>query len=78
MNAPTQYYLTFKANNCNEYDVYESHRCQEKGCLWTTDTPVGETCIPGKEADFVKSYNEKLIEGYVCGYEIEEYIEVEE
>ena len=77
MSLPTQYYLTFKPNNCGEYDVYESHRCQEKGCFWTTEQPV-TTCIPGNEAKFVKDYNKNLIEGYVCGYEIEEYIEVEE
>ena len=77
MTSPTQYYLTFKANNCGEYDVYESHRCQEKGCLWTTDQYVGETCIPGKESKFVEEYNKKLVEGKVVGYEVEDYIEVE-
>lgn len=75
--APTQYYLTFKANNCNEYDVYESHRCQEKGCIWSSDEYTGNTCIPGNEAKFVEEYNTNLIEGYVCGYEVEDYIEVE-
>ena len=74
---PTEYYLTFKANCCNEYDVYESHRCQEKGCLWTTDQYVGKTCIPGNESKFVEEYNKNLIEGKVVGYEIEGYIEVE-
>ena len=78
MSSPTQYYLTFKANNCGEYDVYESHRCPEDGCLWTMDQYVGETCIPGKESEFVKEYNKRLIEGKLVGYEIEEYIEVEE
>ena len=77
MSSPTEYYLTFKANCCNEYDVYESHRCTETGCLWTTDEYTGNTCIPGKEADFVKEYNDNLIEGKIVGYEIEEYIEVE-
>ena len=76
MTSPTEYYLTFKANNCEEYDVFESHRCTEKGCLWTSEEYI-TTCLPGKEADFVKEYNEKLIEGHVVGYEIEEYIEVE-
>ena len=78
MAAPTEYYLIFKANNCAEYDVYESHRCTEKGCLWTTEQYVGDTCIPGKESEFVQNYNSKLIEGKVVGYEIEEYIEVVE
>ena len=75
-NTPTQYYLTFKANNCKEYDVYESHRCQEKGCLWTSETYI-TTCIPGKESEFVEEYQKNLIEGNVIGYEIDGYIEVE-
>ena len=77
--APTQYYLTFKANCCGEYDVYESHRCQEKGCLWTSDEYI-TTCIPGKESVFVEDYHAKVKEtdGIVCGYEVVEYCEVEE
>ena len=75
--AFTQYYLTFKNNGCGDYDVFESHRCQEKGCQWTTDQYVGETCIPGKESKFVEEYNNNLIEGKVVGYEIVDYIEVE-
>ena len=78
MSSPTEYYLTFKDNGCGDYDVYESHRCPEKGCLWTTEQYVGETCIPGKEAEFVQDYNKNLIEGKVVGYEIETYIEVVE
>lgn len=76
-SSPTQYYLTFKnpQNGCETYDVYESHRCQEKGCLWTNDEYV-TTCIAGKEAEFVEKYNKNLVEGYVCGYEVEDYIEV--
>ena len=76
MTAPTLYYLIFKANNCGEYDVYESHTCQEKGCFMTNEEYI-TTCIPGKEAEFVEEYNKNLIEGKVDGYEIEEYIEVE-
>ena len=77
MIAPTQYYLIFKKNCSDEYDVYESHRCQEKGCLWTTEEYTGNVVLPGNEAKFVEEYNKNLIEGYVCGYEVEEYIEVE-
>lgn len=75
MSSPTQYYLTFKANNCGEYDAYESHRCQEKGCFWTTDQYI-TTCLPGKIDEFVEEYQRNLIEGVVYGYEVEEYIEV--
>ena len=77
MPSPTEYYLTFKNNGCGDYDVFESHRCTEKGCLWTTDQYVGETCIPGNEAKFVEEYNKKLLNGKVTGYEIVDYIEVE-
>ena len=77
MTSPTEYYLTFKANNCAEYDVFESHRCTEKGCLWTSEQYI-TTCLPGKESEFVEEYNNNLIEGKVVGYEIEEYIEVVE
>ena len=77
-NAPTQYYLIFRnpENGCETYDVYETHRCQEKGCLWTTEEYTGETCSAGSEAKFVEEYNRNLIEGYVCGYEVQGYIEV--
>ena len=74
--APTQYSLIFKANCCGEYDVYEIHRCQEKGCIWTDENYI-TTCIPGNEAKFVEDFNKNLIEGYVSDYEVEEYIEVE-
>lgn len=74
--SPTQYYLIFKANNCGEYDVFESHRCQEKGCLWTADEYI-TTCLPGKVEDFVEEYDKKVLNGYVCGYEVEEYIKEE-
>jgi len=77
MTSPTLYHLIFKANCCNEYDVYEKHRCQEKGCFWTDPEYTGNTCIPGKEAEFVEEYNNNLIEGKVDSYEIDEYIEVE-
>ena len=76
MVAPTLYYLIFKNNNLGEYDVYESHTCQEKGCIMTTEQYV-TTCLPGKVDEFVKEYQNNLIEGRVDGYEVEEYIEVE-
>jgi hypothetical protein len=75
-SSPTQYYLIFKNNGHGDYDVYESHSCQEKGCLWTTEEYVGNTCLPGDEAKFVEEYNNNLIEGKVVGYEIDGYIEV--
>lgn len=74
--SETQYYLTFKNNGCGDYDVFESHRCQEKGCLWTSDVYI-TTCLPGKVDEFVEEYNENLIEGKLTGYEVEGYIEVE-
>ena len=75
--SPTLYHLIFKANNHEEYDVYEQHSGQGKGDLWTGERYIGETCIPGKEADFVAKFNEEIIGGKVCSYEIEDYIEVE-
>ena len=76
MSLPTQYSLIFKANNCGEYDVYEIHRCQEKGCVWTNEQYI-TTCLPGKVDEFVEDFNNNLIEGYVLDYEVEKYIEVE-
>ena len=75
MQAPTLYRLLFKRNCCNEYDVSEQHRCQDKGCFWTDEQFI-DTCIPGNEAKFVEEYNNNLIEGIVDEVEIE-YIEVE-
>lgn len=74
--SPTLYHLIFRANNCGEYDVYEQHRCQEKGCFWTDEEYTGNTCIPGDETKFVEEYNNNLIEGQVDSYVIENYIEV--
>lgn len=80
MSSPTHYHLIFKANNCGEYDVYEQHTCTQKGCLWTEEKYVGETCIPGNEAKFAEEYNNKLKEqdGVVVSYEIKGFMEVEQ
>jgi len=73
---PTQYYLTFKANNCGEYDVYQQHNCPDKSKLWTEEEYI-TTCIPGKEAEFVEEFDKEIQNGHVAGYEVEEYIKVE-
>ena len=70
---PTLYYLFFKANKQGEYDVYEAHTCQEKGCLMTSDQYI-TTCLPGKVEEFVENYDKNLIEGKVDGYEVEDYL----
>ena len=73
--SPIEYYLLFKANSCGDYDVYESHRCTEKGCLWTSEQYI-EICLPGKIEDFVKDYNDnRILNGKVIGYEVEEVVE---
>lgn len=76
MTAPTLYYLIFERNCCGEYDVFERHTCQEKGCIMTEKQPV-TTCLPGEIDKFVKNYEENLIEGIVDGIEVE-YIGVTE
>ena len=76
MSSLTHYFLIFKANNCYEYDVYESHTCTEKGCLWTSEQYI-ETCLPGKVEEYVKDYNDNRTQaGKVVGYEVDGYIEV--
>jgi hypothetical protein len=77
MTAPTLYRLIFKRNDINEYDVYEQHRCQEKGCFWTDEEYTGNTCIPGKVEEFIKEYQDNLLEGIIDEVEIK-YIEVEQ
>lgn len=74
MTAPTLYFLSFEKNCCNEYDVYESHRCQEKGCVLTEERYV-TTCLPGKIEEFVENFQDNLVEGIVAGVEVE-YIQV--
>ena len=76
--APTLYYLFFKRNNCGEYDVFESHRCQECGCFMTDDQYVG-TCLPGKVEDFVAEFSAKCKEfgDKLENFEVD-YIEVEQ
>ena len=78
MKAPTQYRLIFKNNSCGDYDVYEQHRCQEKGCFWTEETYVGDTCLPGHIDEFVEEHNKELLEGKVDEVIVDHYIEVEE
>lgn len=78
--SPTLYHLIFRNNHCGddpEYDVYEKHTCQEKGCFWTDPEYTGNVVLPGNEAEFVEEYNNNLVEGKVVSYEIPEYIEVE-
>lgn len=76
MSLPTLYYLIFKRNCCNEYDVFEQHTYQEKGCIMSDETYI-TTCLPGEIDKFVKNYEENLIEGIVDGIEVE-YIRVTE
>lgn len=77
--APNLYYLFFKRNNCNEYDVFESHRCQDPGCLMTNDEFVG-TCLPGKVEEFVNEFSDKCREfgDKLENYEVDGYIKVEQ
>ena len=76
--SSTHYFLTFKDNGLGEYDVYESHTCTEKGCLWTSEQYI-ETCLPGKVEEYVKDYNDNRTQaGKVVGYEVDGYIEVVE
>lgn len=81
MNAPTLYRLIFKNNHCGEhpdYDVYEQHRCQEKGCFWTDKEYTGNVCLPGKIDEFIEEYQENLLNGIVDEVIIDHYIEVEQ
>ena len=64
MSAPTLHKLIFKRNSCGDYDVYESHRCQEKGCFWT-DEEYLTVCLPDHIDEFVEEYNDNLLEGTV-------------
>ena len=72
-SSPTIYYLLFKKNIINEYDVYESHMCQEPGCFMTNERFV-DTCLPGKVDEFVKDFQDNLVEGRVDGFEVEDYL----
>lgn len=73
--APTLHYLIFK-NNGNRYDVYEQHTCQEKGCF-KTDEAFLTTCSHNQVEEFVKEYNDSLLNGKVDSYEIVDHEEVE-
>jgi len=72
MTAPTLYRLIFKRNDINEYDVYEQHRCQEKGCFWTDPEYTGNTCLPGHIDEFVDEYQDNLLEGIIDEVEVEQ------
>ena len=72
---PTLYYHFFMRNNCNEYDVWESHTCQEKGCIMTNKCYIS-TCLPGKVEKFVEEFQHDLPEGVVDEIHVD-YIGVE-
>lgn len=62
---PTIYRLIFRTNDCSDYDVYEQHKCQEKGCFWTDPEYTGQVCLIGHIDEFVKDYQEKILEGVI-------------
>ena len=64
MSSPTLYKLIFKRNCCDDYDVYEQHRCQELGCFWTDEKYI-TVCLQGHIDEFVEEYNNNLLEGTV-------------
>ena len=68
--SPTLYRLIFKRNRHGDYDVYEQHRCQERGCVWTDEQYTG-TCLFGHVNEFVDEYEEDLLEGMVDEIEVE-------
>ena len=70
--APTIYRLIFRKNNCDEFDVYEQHKCQEPGCFWTDPEYTGNTCLPGHIDEFITAYGNNLIEGIVDEVEVEQ------
>jgi len=73
---PTLYYLIFKDNGLGDYDVYEQHTCQEKGCFKTNEEYI-TVCLPGKIEKFIEDFQDNLVEGKVDGVEVDHYIEVE-
>ena len=65
MTSPTLYRLIFKRNVINEFDVYEQHRCQERGCVWTDEEYTGNTCTPGHIDEVSNEYQDNLGEGII-------------
>lgn len=70
MNLPTLYHLIFKRNSHGEYDVYEQHTCQEKGCIWTKEEYC-TTCLPNKLDEFLVEFNNELLDGVVDSIHVE-------
>jgi hypothetical protein len=75
----TCYHLIFRDNNLGDYDVFEQHICQYKGCLWTSPEFTGRTCLPGKVDEFVEEYHQMIKEqdGKVVSYEVKGHLGVE-
>lgn len=69
--SPTLYRLIFKKNRHGDYDVYQQHRCQEKGCFWT-DCEYTDTCLVGHVDEFVEEYEADLLNGIVDEVEVVE------
>ena len=70
--APTIYRLIFRKNNCDEFDVYEQHKCQEPGCFWTDEEYTGNTCTPGHIDEFINEYENNLLNGIIDEVEVKE------
>ena len=64
MTAPTLHRLIFKKNCSDDYDVYEQHKCQELGCVWSREEYL-TVVLPGHIDEFVDDYEENLLEGCV-------------
>ena len=70
MQAPTLYKLIFKKNSIGEFDVYEQHKCQELGCVWTDENYTGNVVLPGHIDQFIEDYEHDLLEGIVDEVEV--------
>lgn len=61
------YFLIFELNPFDEYDVYEQHQGQEKGCLLTNREPVDVIARDKLDqficefADKCESFGDKLV-----------------
>lgn len=59
--SPTLYYLIFELNMHGDYDVFETHRGQEDGCIMT-NREVVDTISRDELNQFIDTFADKCAE----------------
>ena len=63
MNAPTLYFLNITESYLGGFEIWEQHKCQEKGCFKTEPELVDFKETEDEVRAFIADFENKLLEG---------------